>query len=158
MVAVGGRVEVWDAAHDEAAGDVLRCLGGCECGEGDLGDLGPGYPDAGVLVADGVRVFDGGPRIGWDRLDCALYQRVLADGDADLRPGFHCGEDGRAAVVRGVGAQEDHPGRACGPQPANGPKGVGDDPFRSLRRVRGALAQAGRDDHRCAAGSGDGRC
>ncbi len=76
----------------------------------------------------------------------------------DTAPCFQCGKDSRAAVVRGIGAQEDHPGRAGGPQAANGPEGVGDDPFRSLRRVRGALAQAGRDDHRGAAGSGGGRC
>ena len=41
LVGVGGRVEVWDAAHDQAARDVLRCPGGCEGGERDLGDLGP---------------------------------------------------------------------------------------------------------------------
>ena len=41
LVGVGGRLEVGDAAYDQAAGDLLRCLGGCEGGERDLGDLGP---------------------------------------------------------------------------------------------------------------------
>ena len=88
----------------------------------------------------------------------ALYQRVLADGDADLRPGFHYGKDSRAAVVRGVGAQDDHPGRARGSQPVDGPQGVGHDPAGAAGGTGGALAQAGPGDHRCAAGSGDGRC
>ncbi len=104
-----------------------------------------------------MRVFDCGPRTGRDRLDCALHQRVLAHGDADLRPALHCGEDGRAAVVRGVGAQEDRPGRVCGSQAVDGTQGVGHDPAGAAGGTGGALAQPGRDDHRSAAGSGDGR-
>ncbi len=157
LLGIGGRAEVSDAAHDQAAGDALGCTGGCEVGERDLGDLVPGYPNAGVLVAFSVRILDRCPRVTRDRFNRALHQRALADGDADLRPGFHCGMDGRAAVVRGVGAQDEHPDRAWGSKPANSPKGVGDNPFRSLRRVRGALAQAGRDDDRGAAGRGHGR-
>ena len=50
---------------------------------------------------------------------------VCGDGGVDTRPAFHGVKEGRAALVRGVGAQEDHPSRAGGPQPANGSKSVG---------------------------------
>ena len=66
---------------------------------------------------------------------------------------LRCGRDGRAAVVRGVCAQEDRPGRAGGSQGADGPQGIGHDPAGAAGGTGGALAQAARDYHRGAAAS-----
>ena len=59
---IGGlEVEVGDAAHDQPPRYLLALGTGGERGEVDFGDLGPRDPGAGVLVVDGVGVFDGCP-------------------------------------------------------------------------------------------------
>ncbi len=66
------RVRVRDPAHDEQARDLVRRLLRGERGEGDLGDLGPGDPLPGGLVADRVGVLDRGPRALVDARDRGL--------------------------------------------------------------------------------------
>src|SRR6478752_2811528 len=61
-----GLVEVGDAAHHQAARDLLGGLSGAERGERNLGDLGPRDPLLGGFVVEGVGVFDGYPRVVTD--------------------------------------------------------------------------------------------
>ena len=54
-----GFVQLRDAPHDEAPGDVLAFLLRAESGGGNLGDFRVGYPLPGRVVEDRVGVFDG---------------------------------------------------------------------------------------------------
>jgi len=65
-------LEVRDPAHDQPTGHLIGCGLGGECGEGDLGDLGPGDPLPGGLVEDCVGVLDRGPRGFTDARDRSL--------------------------------------------------------------------------------------
>ena len=157
LVRVGGGVDVGDPAHHESAGHVVGLARGGERGETDLGDLCAGDPRLAGVVEDGLRVVDRGPRVGIDLLDGVADRGVLAHGDAHLRAGLDRGQDRRATVVGGVGAQQHHPGRLLGAQPAHGGQGIGGDPGRPAGGARRALPQPGRHDHRCGLRGGDGR-
>src|SRR6476469_4465920 len=77
----GGLVVVGDAAHHQAARDLLGGLSGAERCERNLGDLGPRDPLLGGFVVEGVGVFDGYPRVVTDLGDGGLDFRVQAHGD-----------------------------------------------------------------------------
>src|SRR5450759_4772732 len=99
-----GRVQAFDAAHDQPGTDVLTVAAGGERGEGDLGDLGVGDPPVLVLVVDRVGVLDTHPPVVGDLGDRPGHGGVHAGGDGEPGPTGARRGDTVVVVVRRVAA------------------------------------------------------
>ena len=148
---LGVGVEAFDAAHDQAALDVVGFASAGERGVVDLGDLRVADQALLVVVPDRIRIRDGRPIVLADAGDRRSDSRICPgrDGEPHHRP---AGRGDHVVAVEGtISAQDDQPRavRATGASSLRGLQRITNEPGGAAGGVGAALAEPGRADHRC---------